>query len=676
MAILLLCEGAGGTRILEARQFPPPTFTDKEAEAEAEGNGKAAENTDVEDLLVETLRSMQMSSDPDSLALPLPLEYGRSLVDGRLTTLERDAHQALLNAPGDLHDQLELNGGIAWVDPSHATELKHAKVGLYTHCNFIMLTPLQYQPHRLLVTHHNDLTVHFADLSSQLLMGSEERIQSNFPSPLTHLKIDLNVVLTEPSVASHLSSPQISSTYLTSESLECLIALRTGEVFVYRPKPDNYETPMFRSSEDDELVILSHVPTHSTSKFSPHFMLAPGRGPVSAYALCDIGFLATAYADGTIYIVDMRGPRVILRYDPVENSRSRHSFALPLSRHSSSHPVGSLSWSICPLSTDPQLRVRLIAVRTTGATEIFTLTKSQIGAWSCKDSDIQTTDSVDDPIPTGSFVIDLKNGAILGATSSKLSTISRSPTGCLWVVCGAKNAKCIVDITGDQVGKARWNTKSGLVNDVQIVEKNGSRALVAMTGAHTVYVHSLPELELLHTLLLPSTRFSSLTLDSSGDFIQWQRNTQSNTISRATYGTLFNVRRTSGLPLLDFVATKKDIPPPPQPVSMGPASILGSWFSFGQSVTGDQIDTLLGGPDRPLPSPKPRQGESGTSGTYAGYSAAGIATSVSNAQTGLQMLDSLQERFSDLEQGSRDMANQAKRLAAEQTTKRWFMGFG
>ncbi|KAJ8475032.1 hypothetical protein ONZ45_g15752 [Pleurotus djamor] len=86
MSILLLCEGAGGTRILEARQFPPPTFTDKEAEPETEGDGKAVENTDVEDLLVETLRSMQMSSDPDSLALPLPLDINPIASSSPITT--------------------------------------------------------------------------------------------------------------------------------------------------------------------------------------------------------------------------------------------------------------------------------------------------------------------------------------------------------------------------------------------------------------------------------------------------------------------------------------------------------------------------------------------------------------------------------------------------------------
>jgi len=46
------------------------------------------------------------------------------------------------------------------------------------------------------------------------------------------------------------------------------------------------------------------------------------------------------------------------------------------------------------------------------------------------------------------------------------------------------------------------------------------------------------------------------------------------------------------MPDIDFTAARSTIPAQPQPVSMGPPSILSAWFSFNQTKTGDQIDEL------------------------------------------------------------------------------------
>lgn len=81
------------------------------------------------------------------------------------------------------------------------------------------------------------------------------------------------------------------------------------------------------------------------------------------------------------------------------------------------------------------------------------------------------------------------------------------------------------------------------------------------------------------------------------------------------------------VPQVDFTAGRKPVPPQPQPVSVGPASFIGSWLGYlkSQTLTGDQVDTLrecipsdesiapltmwtlVGGPDRPVPTPKPQR---------------------------------------------------------------------
>jgi syntaxin-binding protein 5 len=81
-------------------------------------------------------------------------------------------------------------------------------------------------------------------------------------------------------------------------------------------------------------------------------------------------------------------------------------------------------------------------------------------------------------------------------------------------------------------------------------------------------------------------------MDESGDFMVWIPHSLSGTIERAIYCTLFDIRRVSVLPSIDFLCTKPDIPAQPQPVSIGPPSLLGSWLPFSQSMTGDQLDAM------------------------------------------------------------------------------------
>jgi len=114
-------------------------------------------------------------------------------------------------------------------------------------------------------------------------------------------------------------------------------------------------------------------------------------------------------------------------------------------------------------------------------------------------------------------------------------------------------------------------------------------------------------------------------------------------------------------------------------VPMGPPSLLGSWFTFSQTVTGEQVDALLAGPDRPLPEPQPQpQNLNATAG--AGAAAAAVAAQSANLYSRLttalnergQLLGDLEDRFNALEEGSKNMVAQAKRLAAQHTAKSWF----
>lgn len=140
-----------------------------------------------------------------------------------------------------------------------------------------------------------------------------------------------------------------------------------------------------------------------------------------------------------------------------------------------------------------------------------------------------------------------------------------------------------------------------------------STLLVVYTDKREALIYSLPYLEHMHSLqihqsspeyvslssflsitLLPSLH-RPLSVDATGDYIEWKRHA-CGLVYKERYGTLFNVRRSGPYeaPQVDLATGRKAVPSQPQPVSVGPASIIGSWLGYivSQSLSGDQIDTL------------------------------------------------------------------------------------
>lgn len=166
----------------------------------------------------------------------------------------------------------------------------------------------------------------------------------------------------------------------------------------------------------------------------------------------------------------------------------------------------------------------MIAVRESGLSQVFTLSRpAGSGAW-IVDGDPMEADGVVSPFAQGNFVLDSKSGFYWKADGSRLAA-SHQPTPAgvhgIWIIAGAKGVRSVADITGDRIGKADWGTKVGTVQNVQIVEKSGksfkqslrkmllssiflgAHSLVAFTDRHEALVYSLPHLELMHIVQLP-----------------------------------------------------------------------------------------------------------------------------------------------------------------------------
>ncbi|KAF8971727.1 hypothetical protein BDZ97DRAFT_1784780 [Flammula alnicola] len=349
------------------------------------------------------------------------------------------------------------------------------------------LKRLKYQAHRFFVQ--------FFDISPQLLIPSltaNSLLDNDWPDPFLGF---------------------IHSVELAPEALNFwFITKHRFDLSHLRPK----------SWADTEIVLLDRVYSRPGSRLVP--------------------FPGVSYKDGSLIIVDMRGPKTSFQ---VTGTRTKSTLQAALTCtclwgrsfrfHHGPGPdiIKSLTWTVSPLEKDPQLSVRLIASHQSGHADVYTLTHSG------------------NPIS--------------------------------WSISGEHNAvpQCFYNVGAKEIGKVEWGNKVGMVQSSQVVEHMGSRALVVQTDRHDA--------------LLPPVTSLPMTIDDTGDFI---------------------ARDSSQ----------------PQPVSLGPASLLGSWFSFKQTLT-------VGGPNRPIPEKIKAErdksaGEEGVAGA-AGATAAGFAAGAAAVQANI-----------------------------------------
>ncbi|TFK41835.1 WD40 containing snare-dependent exocytosis protein [Crucibulum laeve] len=663
-AILILSEAVERTRAITAYQYPPGN----------EIHHKAIQSADTD---VERPQQTVVMDAQQKLYLPFSLGISSSiLLNGTLSTVRKESYDEYVCKQKKEAHTLQLKGGLAWNDAAKANEIRLAK----------------YQPHRVLITYHQDLTVQAYDFSAQLLASlNTEPITHNFPAPLPHFAMDVRPVLKDSTLRGMpMANVIIHTVCFAWQSMECAVVLDTGEVIVfYLSTSRNGRSSSRRPCP--EICTLENLMIEEQNLFAPYFIFGCDKDCPAVCAISDIGFLALSYPDGSLFVIDMRVPNIILRPGQVSKThRKKTSVSLSSKGHTNSpDPITSLSWTISSLGKDSRLRVRLITIRESGCGEIYTLSQSgQSTSWMVN-AQPTVIKAITQPLPQGIFVLDGKTGSVLRADPARLAASLRGesfPGHCILVAVGTKGCRSFADISGERIGKVEWGHKSGVVTFAQIVERMGHHALVVLTENHTALIYSLPHLECLHTLPLGIPPHSlPFTIDESGDFLAWTQQPTSSIINSASYGSLFDIRRVYTVADVDFTTTAPLIPEQPQPISLTSSSLLGSWFNFTHGLSGNDIDNLLGGPNRPLPSKaaqanQSREGASNVASNVAASAEAAHENLYNRLTSALgergQLLGELEERFNSLEEGSRNMVTQAKKLAAQQTAKTWFGKFG
>ncbi|KAG1864661.1 lethal giant larvae like, C-terminal-domain-containing protein [Suillus subalutaceus] len=653
VAVLFLT-GASDSRIIEARQFLPPNIMSSLPGTEIQNS---SEHSDVIHDLSATLEDMALSAEE-----PLPMHVPSKLYSGlggvfyaQLLTLQRSMYDVLVGqqlVPGDA--DLPIAGGSAWIDDKRLSELRLSRS----------------HPRRVLITCHRDLTVRFHDASPQLLISSSTSpLQKNYPFTIHDLTIDLSCLPLS-------SASELATVQLAPESLECVVLLKSGDLVVYRLNTTQV-TPPIEIEGNKEFILLGNVSLRPGTRYHPFLMLPRGNISLTCCALSDIGFVGVGYIDGSVAVINLRGPSLL------RPQRQKRQSKL-LVRNQDADPVVSLTWTVSTVSMDAQLAVRLIAIHESGNTQIFKIIRDPESSLYDFAQDVTRIEGLPNVMQGGSFVIDSQKGTTWRADRSRfaasLQTRDSNPARCLWVTASARGARCTLDISGERISKVEWNSKKNKVGHVQVIEKNNSHVLVAFNDKPEAMVYSLPYLEHLHTFSLAKVCENVVSVDETGDFIASRRH-ESGVLEQIVFGTLFQTRRVYDHPIVDLTSSRHEIPPYPQPVSVGPPSLLGTWFRYGKPImTGEQLDSLLAGPDRPIPPPDPVETLQDTTNSYG----PGVMKTMENARSGVynrlndalaergEMLGNIEQRIDSLQQGSKDMVAQAKRLATEQSARRWF----
>ncbi|ODV88406.1 hypothetical protein CANCADRAFT_29688 [Tortispora caseinolytica NRRL Y-17796] len=414
------------------------------------------------------------------------------------------------------------------------------------------------------------------------------------------LRIDLTLPLSR---ADNVAVSHVSFSGLT---LEAAVAASANEVVLYKIMKAKHHRPCDPISSDSiHMFDASHGIDKSIKEgFMPICILKPAEPDVQVSCLVqsNIGFVAVGYFNGTVAIVDRRGPAVIFSERLAalfKSSRIRRSAPQAIE-----YPT-SLEFSITVVNDEPYSSIVMLVGTSEGRLATFRILPVQGGGFSaelvdemhaCDDSIIAlcpyNSETGNSTIATPEVMAQLGKSVIVpGAIAvisgseirvvkpakSKLSHKVYSASGLPQQIGGpiVNAGLCTLRMGGDSVG-------------LVCISAKGNAALISLPGLSTVATSKVPE-SFRNDLQYPFTQRSSILI--SGDIM-----IQSG-VSQGLFLSIWNTQTAEGVaaygqkgdqlydPLKSFV----------------PRPTIGTiqWIAGRQYISIADLDELLGGSKRP-----------------------------------------------------------------------------
>ncbi|KAK6537985.1 hypothetical protein TWF694_010877 [Orbilia ellipsospora] len=433
------------------------------------------------------------------------------------------------------------------------------------------------------------------------------------------IEVDVSAIVTKPNI-------KITNVSASTATAEMAVGLESGEVVMYRwGRNKNYHsltgptsppgTPGYGASAaaakaaSEPLRDISDKADPSISEgLLPYFIYESGAGAVKALAVSDVGFLAVGYEDGSVSVIDLRGPTVITNIPLNTITKDSSSHGKKASKESKRKSIfkkggGSpgdegpeehdfaqtMAFSVMTLSGDEYSSICLHIG--TSLKNVVTLkilpdgvhyAVSPAGSYQLEDNAIEL-------IP-----INTETGASAGATGPAVAGLREGRFVKGMLVCVMKSGARIITPPDQKLSSKSWDETCISASVVESDDKGVALACV-MNNAK-IKLFSLPALKDLGNsstsgdlpVQIDRTRLSECRISREGYITGWTGLTEIGLFY------MWGVNK----PLKEQpkdVVYNPEILLPPRPTITGM-----QWISGTQHISNDDFDRLVGGPDRPM----------------------------------------------------------------------------
>ncbi|KAJ4348349.1 Lethal(2) giant larvae sro7 [Didymosphaeria variabile] len=372
---------------------------------------------------------------------------------------------------------------------------------------------------------------------------------------------------------------------------ELSVGLRSGEVVVFRwgiNKQFGQELPPGENLPGALTDVQDRTEASLKEGMLPLTLLAEGNGPVTALKHSDVGFVAAGFEGGSLAIIDLRGPAIIYHasVSDLVKADKRGSF-----RRSSSQTATKPEWptsvefSVMTLEHEDYSSILLHVGTNMGHIATFKLLPEASGRYAVSVAGVCNLDDkvisicpmhTDTGRPAYAFqtaVAGLRNGA-------KVSGVLLAVTS---------NGARIFQPSTHKGASKTWN--EFLCDSAAVVRyEDLGYALVGIYGDGFARGYSIPALKEIGAVkvsdVLDPRRLSEAVITSTGDVLGWAGPAEIALIN--IFGTNLKLDQTR-----DTLLNPELLIPPRPTIS----NI--QWISGTQYVTLEDMDLLIGGPDRP-----------------------------------------------------------------------------
>ncbi|KAF2169667.1 hypothetical protein M409DRAFT_20082 [Zasmidium cellare ATCC 36951] len=397
----------------------------------------------------------------------------------------------------------------------------------------------------------------------------------------------------------HWHNIDVTDISFAGNSAELAVGLRSGEVVIFRWSTNRNagrEPPPSKPNQPGALTsITDRVEPSLSEGLCPFTLLDQKDGPVTAVCMSEVGFAAAGFEGGSIVVVDLRGPAIILNTSVQEFSKSHHKGSIRRRASSaSSKPEWAtyLQFSILMADGDDYSSILLHVGTNQGNLGTFKVLPDPSGRYTVQYAGKVALDS--------SKIMYI---APINAENGKPAIASQYAMGGLRNGLRVNGALLAVTPTGIHIFRpatskgAHKSFDSFFCDRASVVRyQDQGYALLGLFGDGKARAYSIPSLREIAAIDLTNINNQGFGLDPR----QFYKATISQT------GTILGFTGPSELALLNLWGTGEPLTrrqdrlfDPERLIPPRPTISTVQWVTGTQYITPADMDILIGGPDRP-----------------------------------------------------------------------------